>query len=189
MLILSRCMCVFATHGIVVVICLAEFGIVRDCPVLGFLDIRQYLRRQNISFPNGLHHFCSSPPMNRRRSTPGTMGPPSDRDVVMGPPPVPTPLSSGLPATLPQQKSKDDQNLAEKYKKLKRRFFELEEVSVNILLFLLMRKRPDTVLTQKHKETNNELQRSGERNVRMREERECVQVSGCMALPRIDYVI
>lgn len=91
--------------------------------------------------------------MNRRRSTPGTMGPPSDRDVVMGPPPVPTPLSSGLPAPLPQQKSKDDQNLTEKYKKLKRRFFELEEVS-------------------KHKETNNELQRSGERNVRMREERD-----------------
>ena len=185
MLILSGCMCVFATHGIVVVICLIEFEIVR---VLGFLDIGQF-RRHHISFPYGLHHFCSSPPMNRRRSTPGTMGPPSDRDVVMGPPPVPTPLSSGLPAPLPQQKPKDDQNLAEKYKKLKRRFFELEEVSVNIILFLLMRKSPDTVLTQKHKETNNELQRSGERNVRMREERECVQFSGCIALPRIDYVM
>lgn len=184
MLILSGCVCVFATHGIVVIFCLTEFEIVR----LGILDIRQF-RRHHISFPYGLHHLCSSPPMNRRRSTPGTMGPPSDRDVVMGPPPVPTPLSSGLPAPLPQLKSKDDQNIAEKYKKLKRRFFELEEVSVNIILFLLMRKRPDTVLTQKHKETNNELQRSGERNVRMREERECVQVFGCMALPRIDCVI
>jgi len=51
------------------------------------------------------------------------MGPPPDRDVVMGPPPVP-------PQQIAQQKPKDPQEIAEKYKKLKRRYFELEEVSV-----------------------------------------------------------
>ncbi|KAF8895634.1 hypothetical protein BD779DRAFT_742729 [Infundibulicybe gibba] len=85
--------------------------------------------------------------MSRRRSTSSVMGPPPDRDVVMGPPPVPAPLSAGH---APQQKPKEGQEITEKYKKLKRRFFELEE---------------------KHKETSTELQRSGERNVKMREER------------------
>jgi hypothetical protein len=54
------------------------------------------------------------------------MGPPPDRDVVMGPPPVPSPL----PQQNAQQKPKDTQEITEKYKKLKRRYFELEEVGV-----------------------------------------------------------
>lgn len=63
--------------------------------------------------------------MSRRRSSSNAMGPPPDRDVVMGPPPVPAPASS----TASPSKSKDGQDINEKYRKLKRRFFELEEVS------------------------------------------------------------
>ncbi|KAF5377869.1 hypothetical protein D9615_006687 [Tricholomella constricta] len=78
--------------------------------------------------------------MSRRRSNSSTMGPPTDRDGPMGPP----------SSSAPQPKPKDNHEINEKYRKLKRRFFELEE---------------------KHKETSTELQRSGERNVKMREER------------------
>ncbi|KAF8349555.1 hypothetical protein F5887DRAFT_878695, partial [Amanita rubescens] len=60
-----------------------------------------------------------------------------------------TPVSPSQTVSLNQGSPKDNA-LSEKYKKLKRRFFELEE---------------------KHKETSTELQRSSERNVRMREER------------------
>jgi hypothetical protein len=67
----------------------------------------------------------------------------------MGPPPVPAALPTSQPSASPQ-KSKGDQEIVEKYRKLKRRYFELEE---------------------KHKDTSTELQRSGERNVKMREER------------------
>jgi hypothetical protein len=49
------------------------------------------------------------------------MGPPLDRDIVMGPPPTPGPSHP------PGQKDKSD--VTEKYRKLKRRYFELEEVS------------------------------------------------------------
>lgn len=63
--------------------------------------------------------------MSRRRST-STMGPPPDRDVVMGPPPIPAPL----PQQSVQQKPKDSHEITEKYKKLKRRYFELEEVQL-----------------------------------------------------------
>ncbi|KAJ6611417.1 hypothetical protein B0H10DRAFT_1809612, partial [Mycena sp. CBHHK59/15] len=65
----------------------------------------------------------------------------------MAPPPDP---ASSSTAPTPPQKSKETQEIHEKYRKLKRRFFELEE---------------------KHKETSTELQRSGERNVKMKEER------------------
>jgi hypothetical protein len=50
------------------------------------------------------------------------MGPPLDRDIVMGPPPTPSPSHP------PGQK--DNSDVTEKYRKLKRRYFELEEVSV-----------------------------------------------------------
>jgi hypothetical protein len=50
------------------------------------------------------------------------MGPPLERDIIMGPPPVPPP---GHP--YPQ---KDKSDINEKYRKLKRRYFELEEVSL-----------------------------------------------------------
>lgn len=49
-----------------------------------------------------------------------TMGPPQDRDVAMGPPPP------RLPSTQPPPK--DNPDVLEKYRKLKRRYFELEEV-------------------------------------------------------------
>jgi hypothetical protein len=63
--------------------------------------------------------------MSRRRST-SIMGPPADRDVLMGPPPLPAPVT----LQGEQQKPKDSQEIAEKYRKLKRRYFELEEVSI-----------------------------------------------------------
>jgi hypothetical protein len=96
-----------------------------------------------------------------------TMGPPQDRDVAMGPPPP------RLPSTQPPppQATKDTPDVLEKYRKLKRRYFELEEV----------RRAPtcrsaDAQRTryQKHQETQAELRHSGERNVRLREEREYV---------------
>ncbi|TFK71299.1 hypothetical protein BDN72DRAFT_470448 [Pluteus cervinus] len=90
--------------------------------------------------------------MSRRRSSSNAMGPPPDRDPPMGPPPLPA--SASHPPPDPDQhqhgKPKDSPDVGEKYKKLKRRYIELEE---------------------KHKETSTELQRSGERNVKMREER------------------
>jgi hypothetical protein len=50
--------------------------------------------------------------------------PPTDRDVIMGPPPVPPqPLT---PSSL--QNSKDQREFSEKYYKLKRKYWELEEV-------------------------------------------------------------
>ncbi|KAG9308865.1 hypothetical protein JVU11DRAFT_11324 [Chiua virens] len=77
------------------------------------------------------------------------MGPPQDRDVVMGPPPPP------LPPTQPSapQSAKDNQDVTEKYRKLKRRYFELEE---------------------KYQDTQTELRLSGERNVKLREERDLI---------------
>jgi hypothetical protein len=55
------------------------------------------------------------------------MGPPPTRDVVMGPPPVPPPAStSPMPG---QVKQKDTQEMADKYRKLKRKYLDLEEVS------------------------------------------------------------
>ncbi|EIW59162.1 uncharacterized protein TRAVEDRAFT_147049 [Trametes versicolor FP-101664 SS1] len=72
------------------------------------------------------------------------MGPPQ-HDTVMGPPPVPAQVAqSGS-----QQKAKDA-DFAEKYRRLKRKYFELEE---------------------KHKETAIQLRSSGERNVKWRAER------------------
>lgn len=58
------------------------------------------------------------------------MGPPQppDRDVVMGPPPIPMQQHGAL------QNPKDVQEVTEKYKKLKRRYFELEEVSIRLPL-------------------------------------------------------
>lgn len=43
----------------------------------------------------------------------------------MGPPPLPAPVTQQGE----QPKPKDSQEIAEKYRKLKRRYFELEEVS------------------------------------------------------------
>jgi len=58
------------------------------------------------------------------------MGPPVDRDVVMAPPQFnsqqyPTPPNQ--PASVPQ---KPPQDCVDKYKRLKRKYFELEEVRI-----------------------------------------------------------
>lgn len=71
----------------------------------------------------------------------------SDKDFPASPVAQATPMSPTQIASFVQGSPKDNNTLSEKYKKLKRRFFELEE------------------------ETSTELQRSSERNVRMREER------------------
>ncbi|KAF8630492.1 hypothetical protein AX15_002887 [Amanita polypyramis BW_CC] len=84
--------------------------------------------------------------MSHYRSDSAVAGPSSDRDVPTSPSAQPTPASP-TQGPSPIQGSSKDNALSEKYKKLKRRFFELEE------------------------ETSTELQRSSERNVRMREER------------------
>jgi hypothetical protein len=51
--------------------------------------------------------------------------PPIDRDIIMGPPPVP-PHQPFAPSSV--QNSKDPRELSEKYYKLKRKYWELEEV-------------------------------------------------------------
>ena len=51
--------------------------------------------------------------------------PPVDRDVIMGPPPVP-PHQPFSPSSI--QNSKDPREFSEKYYKLKRKYWELEEV-------------------------------------------------------------
>ena len=49
---------------------------------------------------------------------------PNQQDIVMGPPPVPPQVAQSAS----QQKAKEP-DYAEKYRKLKRKYFELEEVS------------------------------------------------------------
>jgi hypothetical protein len=51
------------------------------------------------------------------------MGPPAD--VVMGPPPLPLPATQQSPPA----PSKDNQEIVDKYRRLKRKYFELEDVS------------------------------------------------------------
>jgi len=62
--------------------------------------------------------------MSRRRSSSTTMGPPVD--VVMGPPPPP-PLP--VPQQPPPAPPKDNLEIVDKYRRLKRKYFELEDVS------------------------------------------------------------
>ncbi|KAJ3556258.1 hypothetical protein NM688_g2126 [Phlebia brevispora] len=75
--------------------------------------------------------------------------PPLDHDIVMGPPPLPTQIAPALSAGA-RSKDGENQDVAEKYRRLKRKYFELEE---------------------KHKDTVIELRGSGERAVQMRSER------------------
>ncbi len=77
-------------------------------------------------FPFPSHHLCPRvrplplPVMSHTPRTP--MGPP--QDVVMGPPPLPP--QAGQPAT---QKPPKEPDITAKYSRLKRKYFELEEVS------------------------------------------------------------
>ena len=69
--------------------------------------------------------------MSIRASSSGNtpMGPPADRDVVMAPPqfnPQQYPPPPNQPTNVQQ---KPPQEYVEKYKRLKRKYFELEEVS------------------------------------------------------------
>jgi len=64
------------------------------------------------------------------RGSPYTTMAPLDRDERMGPPSLPTPASVG------QNQSQSPQETIEKYKKLKRRYAELEVVRVHIATFL-----------------------------------------------------
>ncbi len=60
--------------------------------------------------------------------------PPVDRDVIMGPPPVP-PHQPFTPSSV--QNSKDPREYSEKYYKLKRKYWELEEVRFSRILPVL----------------------------------------------------
>lgn len=95
-------------------------------------------------------------------------------DIVMGPPPPPHLPINQTPAQQ-QPSSKDNQDVNEKYRKLKRRYYELEEV-IRPAFFAPIRYLSSFVISsqQKFKEAQRELRLSGERNVRMREEREYV---------------
>ena len=70
----------------------------------------------------------------------------SDKDFPASPAAQATPMSPTQIASFVQGSSKDNNALSEKYKKLKRRFFELEEVRVSVTLFLdhKERKSPDS---------------------------------------------
>ncbi|EIN12963.1 hypothetical protein PUNSTDRAFT_141512 [Punctularia strigosozonata HHB-11173 SS5] len=83
----------------------------------------------------------------RRNASAG--GASSSKDVVMGPPPVP---QAPPPTTDPHQ-AKEEALVAEKYRRLKRKYSILEE---------------------KYKEMHSELVRSGERNVKIRQERDAL---------------
>jgi len=104
---------------------------------------------------------------------------PLDRDERMGPPSLPTPASVG------QNQSQPPQETIEKYKKLKRRYAELQEVRVHIIMFLDQKRR--SVLNQRHQESNTDSNQSDDRNVRMREEKECVFFSFLLCFERVSH--
>lgn len=66
--------------------------------------------------------------MSRRRSSSTTMGPPPD--IVMGPPPPPLPITQQPPPACPIE---NQESVLDKYRKLKRKFFELEDVRAAIV--------------------------------------------------------
>lgn len=104
-----------------------------------------------------------------------------DRDVVMGPPPLPPQVSAeGSGSGDSKARDKETLELAEKYKKLKRKYFELEEVrSREACGGLPVSVEPDSVVVhaQKHRDVTTELRGSGERSVKLRTERACVVLS------------
>ena len=65
------------------------------------------------------------------------MPPPVDRDVVMGPPPLPPQITLSGSG---DSRSRENQEIADKYKKLKRKFRDMDEVRVlsDVSLFLLV---------------------------------------------------
>ncbi|KAI0042397.1 hypothetical protein FA95DRAFT_1598479 [Auriscalpium vulgare] len=81
-----------------------------------------------------------------RRSAHMPPPPPPDRDILMGPPPVP----HQQPFAPSNAENASQRDYAEKYYKLKRKYFDLED---------------------RHKRTEEELRLSGERNMHMSRER------------------
>lgn len=99
--------------------------------------LRFHVHHQFVSPPPSLSTLPSPPiqkppyAMSIRASSSGnaSMGPPADRDVVMAPPQF---NPQQFPPPLNQQvavQQKPPQDYVEKYKRLKRKYFELEEVS------------------------------------------------------------
>ena len=54
----------------------------------------------------------------------------SNQDIVMGPPPLPPQLTNTASQASTQKSAKDSLDVSEKYSRLKRRFFEIEDVSL-----------------------------------------------------------
>jgi len=78
------------------------------------------------------------------------MGPPVDRDVVMAPPqfnPQQYPTPPNQPASVPQ---KPPQDCVDKYKRLKRKYFELEEVRVVVAKIVAWSLQSTHFLTSTH---------------------------------------
>ena len=100
------------------------------------------------------------------RGSPYTAMAPADSDERMAPPSLPS------PASVSQNQSQSPQETIEKYRKLKRRYAELEEVRVRVISSSWLQEKRRTVLTYRYQESNRDSNRSGDRNVRMREEKE-----------------
>ncbi len=106
----------------------------------------------------------------------GSMGPPPDKEMGLGGPPMhyaPTPLANGGSMKVGGAISYD--TLAEKYSRLKRRYFDMEQVGCPFLSISTKDGRILTVETRhgcsETKGDDYELQRSGERNSKLRQER------------------
>lgn len=110
------------------------------------------------------------------RSHQPNMGPPTD--IVMGPPPLPPQVGvfHAGPATS-SKPNKDTQDVSDKYRRLKKRYFELEEVRSTRLSPPVIAPSDDlyvSATTQRHKDAVLELRRSGERTVSWMDEKSCV---------------
>lgn len=80
------------------------------------------------SFPP--HHL----PLMSRSSRNSTINLAPPHDIVMGPPPLPSQLTL-TPSQSSTLKLKDSPEVGEKYKRLKRKYFELEQVSFHRVFF------------------------------------------------------
>jgi len=141
---------------------LAKFGSVPS--FLGFVGFHPPVSPR-LRFP--FHHPLSCAISPRAWLSYTSMAP-TDSDERMAPPSLPT------PASVSQNQSQSPQETIEKYRKLKRRYVELEEVRVRLISFSWLQEKCRTMLTQRHQESNTDTNRSGDRNVRMREEKEYV---------------
>lgn len=92
--------------------------------------------------PNSSPPFLSSPlpspphhlPLMSRSSRNSTINLAPPHDIVMGPPPLPSQLTL-TPSQSSTLKLKDSPEVGEKYKRLKRKYFELEQVSFHRVFF------------------------------------------------------